>query len=214
MFDLSNLSPKRGAVKERKRLGRGPGSGTGKTCGKGHKGQKSRSGGGKGPWFEGGQMPIYRRLRKRGFKNPFRVAYQVVNLDMLSSRFKDGDRVDAQSLKEKRLIRKLHEPIKVLARGEIDKALTLSVEAVSEKAREAIEKAGGKIIVTEAPKPLEQPSEVTTEVEKPKAETIEGDSEDDTKEKTPKETSLETSEEEEKSPDPPSDEIPDETPKP
>ena len=173
---LHEMKPAAGARKPRKRLGRGPGSGTGKTCGRGHKGQKSRSGGGKGPWFEGGQMPIYRRLRKRGFKNPFRVTFQAVNLDMLSSRFQDGDTVDPQSLKEKRLIRSTHKPVKILARGEIDKALTVKVDSVSTRAREAIEKAGGEVIVTGPVERKEEPSEraptqaIERATEEPKAE--------------------------------------------
>ncbi len=153
MFDLSNLAPADGAVKEKKRKGRGPGSGLGKTAGYGHKGQKSRSGGAKPRWFEGGQMPLYRRLPKRGFSNyPFKVVYQVVNLDKLEAKFEAGEKVTKVELEKRRLIRSAEKPVKILARGEITKALEVEVDAISEKAKEKIEKAGGKVILPGAKK--------------------------------------------------------------
>ena len=145
MFDLSNLSPNPGATKRRKRVGRGPGSGHGKTATRGHKGQKARSGGGKPPWFEGGQMPLYRRLPKRGFHNPFRVEYQIVNLDQLEARFNAGDRVDKGTLLAKGLIKDPDRPVKILARGTLSKALTVVADAYSKKAKEAIVAAGGTV---------------------------------------------------------------------
>ncbi len=150
MADLSSLSPNKGAKKRKKRVGRGPGSGHGKTSGKGHKGQKSRSGGAKPVWFEGGQMPLYRRLPKRGFKNPFRIEYQVVNLDTVEKNFNAGETVNSESLFEKGLINDKSMPVKVLGRGEITKALTFEVEKVSESAKLKIEKVGGKINVKES----------------------------------------------------------------
>lgn len=150
MFDLSNLSPNPGATKRRKRVGRGPGSGHGKTATRGHKGQKARSGGAKPPWFEGGQMPLYRRLPKRGFHNPFRVEYQIVNLDQLEARFNAGDRVDKEALLAKGLIKDPDRPVKILARGTLSKALTVIADAYSEKAREAIVAAGGTVGEKEA----------------------------------------------------------------
>ncbi len=143
MWTLSNLGPKKGAKKKRKRIGRGIGSGHGKTATKGHKGQLARSGGGKGPGFEGGQMPLYRRLPKKGFKNPFRVEYQVVNLNRLEERFEAGDQVTPEVLEEKRLIRDARKPVKILARGTLTKRLVVVADAASEAARKAIEAAGG-----------------------------------------------------------------------
>jgi large subunit ribosomal protein L15 len=117
-------------------------------CGRGMNGQGARSGGGKGPGFEGGQTPWYRRLPKyRGFKNPFRTEFQVVNLVDLEARFEDGATVDAQALKERRLVSDLKAPVKVLGTGELKKKLTVTVDAVSAGAREAIEAAGGKVEV-------------------------------------------------------------------
>ncbi len=143
MWTLSNIGPKKGAKKKRKRVGRGIGSGHGKTATKGHKGQLARSGGGKGPGFEGGQMPLYRRLPKKGFKNPFRVEYQVVNLNRLEERFEDGATVTPEVLEQVRLVRDAHKPIKILARGTLTKKLTVVADAASEAARKAIEAAGG-----------------------------------------------------------------------
>jgi len=145
MITLSNLEPKKGAVKKRKRVGRGPGSGHGKTAGRGHKGEKARAGGAKPVWFEGGQMPLYRRLPKRGFKNIFRKEYEYVNLDQIESRYSEGDVVNKETLFNKGLIKRTELPVKVLGRGELTKALEFHVDKISKGAREKIEKAGGKI---------------------------------------------------------------------
>jgi large subunit ribosomal protein L15 len=150
MIDMSSLRPNKGAKKGKKRVGRGPGSGHGKTSGKGHKGQKARSGGAKPIWFEGGQMPLYRRLPKRGFKNPFRVEYQVVNLDTIERNYSAGEVVDTKSLLEKGILKDEKMPVKILGRGEISKALTFDVEKISESAKSKIEKAGGKVNVKES----------------------------------------------------------------
>jgi len=147
MIDLSNLAPNPGAKKKAKRVGRGD-----TTAGKGTKGQKARSGGAKPRWFEGGQMPLYRRLPKRGFKNPFRKEYQVVNLDRLNALFDKGAEVDREALRAKGLIKKADKPVKILARGEINKPLTVKVDAVSASAKEKIEAAGGKVLLLAAPK--------------------------------------------------------------
>lgn len=144
-MNLHDLSPVPGSRKTSKRLGQGIGSGTGKTAGKGHKGQKARSGGGVRPGFEGGQMPLSRRIPKRGFNNArFAVNYQVVNLDSLCSKFEAGQTVTVESLKAVRLIAGSDMPVKVLARGTMDRALTIQVHAFSGGAKEKIEAAGGK----------------------------------------------------------------------
>jgi len=147
-MDLSNLSPAKGAVKNRKRLGRGPGSGTGKTSGRGHKGSGQRAGGNVKPGFEGGQMPLQRRLPKHGFHNPFRVEYAVVNLADLDTQFDGGASVDPESLLQKGMVRKGRR-VKVLANGELKKALQVKAHAFSEKARASIEAAGGSAEVIE-----------------------------------------------------------------
>jgi large subunit ribosomal protein L15 len=141
--ELHNLKPAEGATKKRKRVGRGPGSGHGKTAGRGHKGQKSRSGYSRRYGFEGGQMPLVRRIPKRGFTNIFRVGYQVVNLRDLEKHFSDGDTVTVGSLTEKGLIRGDKKPVKVLASGELGKKLTVQVHAFSKNAQASIEAAGG-----------------------------------------------------------------------
>ena len=143
MFNLSNLKPGPGSVKNRKRLGRGAGSGTGKTSGKGHKGQKSRSGYKSKAWNEGGQMPLQRRLPKRGFTNIFRLEYQEVAVSKLASLGIDD--ITPEVLLEKRAVSKKGIPIKILGNGEIDKAVTVKAHAFSKSAIEKIEKAGGKI---------------------------------------------------------------------
>jgi large subunit ribosomal protein L15 len=145
-MDLSHLRPAAGAVKERKRLGRGPGSGLGKTSGKGHKGKGSRSGGNTPPGYEGGQMPLARRLPKRGFRNPFREEYRIVNLGSLD-RFAPGTIVDLAALQEAGLIRKKHKKVKILANGELTKPLTVKVQACSQQAREKVIALGGAIEV-------------------------------------------------------------------
>lgn len=141
---LDELKPATGAKKNRKRIGCGPGSGHGKTACKGHKGQRARSGTKSYPWFEGGQMPIQRRLPKRGFTNIFKTAYQVVNVKNLD-RFPADAEVDAQALYKAGLIRKKGQPVKLLGSGEIDRALKVTVDKCSKAARELIEKAGGQV---------------------------------------------------------------------
>jgi len=142
---LGNLSPAEGAKTEAKRLGRGIGSGLGKTSGKGHKGQWARSGGGVRPGFEGGQMPLIRRIPKRGFNNHFRKEYSIVNLSTLES-FEAGSVVDIDILNEKGLIKLVKGSVglKVLGNGTLTKALTVKAANFSASAKEAIEKAGGK----------------------------------------------------------------------
>jgi len=141
---LHELAPAPGSVKKAFRKGRGPASGNGKTAGRGHKGQNSRSGGGVRPGFEGGQMPLQRRLPKRGFNNyNFATRYVTVNLDDLD-RFEDGATVDAASLKEIGLIKKTLDGVKILGRGEITKKLTVKASAFSQTAKQKIESSGGK----------------------------------------------------------------------
>ena len=140
---LDELKPAEGSTFERKRVGRGIGSGTGKTSGKGHKGQNARSGGGVRPGFEGGQMPLYRRLPKRGFTNIFAKEYVAVNVSELE-RFEDGTEVTAELLKESGVISKVKDGVKILGRGEITKKLTVKVAKFSKSAQEKIEKVGGK----------------------------------------------------------------------
>ncbi|HJO57124.1 MAG TPA: 50S ribosomal protein L15 [Nitrospinaceae bacterium] len=142
---LSELRAVPGSRKNRKRLGRGPGSGTGKTSGKGQKGQKSRSGGNPHPWFEGGQMPLYRRLPKRGFTNIFRKEYTVVNVSQLEG-LDAGSPVTPEVMKEKGLIRKLGS-VKILGNGELTGAVTVHAHKFSRSAVEKIEKSGGKAIL-------------------------------------------------------------------
>jgi large subunit ribosomal protein L15 len=141
-MDLSNLKPPRGAKQTKKRVGRGPGSGLGKTAGRGHKGAQSRSGYSFKRGFEGGQMPLHRRLPKRGFTNIFRTEYAVVNLDQLEERFEAGATVTADALRQAGLVR-TRLPIKVLGRGEVTKALTVKADKFSGKAAEKIAAAGG-----------------------------------------------------------------------
>jgi large subunit ribosomal protein L15 len=140
---LSNLRPARGSTQSRKRVGRGPGSGLGKTSGKGHKGHKARTGGGTNPGFEGGQMPMFRRLPKRGFTNPFRIENQVVNLSDLK-KVSAGD-VSPETLYSAGLIGKPDAPVKLLGTGDADRAYTVRGVAFSASARAKIEAAGGKI---------------------------------------------------------------------
>lgn len=140
---LHELSPAPGSVKEGFRVGRGAGSGNGKTAGKGHKGQNARSGGGVRPGFEGGQMPLHRRIPKRGFVNIFRTEYATVNVCELN-KFEDGAVVDAKALVEAGLLKKTLDGVKVLGRGEITKKLTVNAAAFSEGAKSKIEAAGGK----------------------------------------------------------------------
>ena len=144
MLTLSNLSPNKGANRERKRVGRGQGSGRGKTATRGHKGSKARSGYGSRPGFEGGQMPLQRRLPKRGFNNIFRKEFALVQVRDLEV-FEAGSRVDREILLEAGLIEKNATLVKVLANGELSKSLTVVVDKVSQGARKKIEAAGGSI---------------------------------------------------------------------
>jgi large subunit ribosomal protein L15 len=147
-MNLHDLSPVPGSRHAAKRLGQGIGSGTGKTSGKGNKGHKSRTGGGVRPGFEGGQMPLVRRVPKRGFNNArFAKEYQVVNLGLLSSKFEGGGEVSVEELYRAGLVRSPSQPVKLLAKGEVDKAFTVKVNAVSENARKKIEAMGGKVEV-------------------------------------------------------------------
>jgi large subunit ribosomal protein L15 len=148
-MDLSNLKPPKGAKHSSKRVGRGQGSGNGKTAGRGHKGAQSRSGYKSKRGFEGGQMPLHRRLPKRGFFNLFRVDYAVVNLDVLEERFEAGTLVTPDLLVERRIING-RRPVKVLARGDIQKALTVQAHRFSGKAAEKIQAAGGTAEILDA----------------------------------------------------------------
>ncbi|HPR64746.1 MAG TPA: 50S ribosomal protein L15 [Thermoanaerobaculia bacterium] len=145
-MNLHDLTPSRGATKQKKRIGRGPGSGTGKTAGRGHKGQKSRSGYSRRIGFEGGQMPLIRRVPKRGFTNIFKKDIQVVNVEDLN-RFRKGTTITPELLKREKLIRKYGDGIKILARGELKKELTVTAHYFSAEAKKKIEDAGGKIEV-------------------------------------------------------------------
>ncbi len=140
---LHELSPAEGSAKSAYRKGRGAGSGNGKTAGKGHKGQNARSGGGVRPGFEGGQIPLYRRLPKRGFKNRFAKIYAIVNVSDLN-RFNDGDTVDLAALLECGLVGKELDGLKILGNGDITKKLTVKAKIFSAAAKEKIEAAGGK----------------------------------------------------------------------
>ena len=141
---LHELSPAPGSVKSNYRKGRGPGSGNGKTAGKGHKGQNARSGGGVRPGFEGGQLPLYRKLPKRGFKNRFAAHYAIVNVGTLNARYEDGATVTLADLMEKGVINKALDGLKVLGDGELTKKLTVEAAIFSATAKEKIEAAGGK----------------------------------------------------------------------
>ncbi len=144
MIELHNLKPEKGPRHGRKRVGRGPGSGKGKTSGRGQKGQNARSGGGVPAWFEGGQMPLQRRIPKRGFTNRNRVEYQVVNVGDLH--ILDGD-ATPESLREAGLIRTLRKPVKILGTGDAAGPISCSVHAVSAAARAKIEGAGGSVTI-------------------------------------------------------------------
>ena len=141
---LHELAPAVGSTKEVKRIGRGHGSGNGKTAGKGHKGQKARSGGSIRPGFEGGQMPLQRRMPKRGFNNIFAKEFATVNVSELEKRFEDGAVVDAQALIESGAIKSAKDGIKILGNGELSKKLTVKAAKFTAGAQEKIEKAGGK----------------------------------------------------------------------
>ncbi len=144
MLNLSNLSPQPGSRKNRKRVGRGEGSGHGKTSGKGHKGAKARSGGSLKIGFEGGQMPLQRRLPKRGFNNIFREVIAVINLHDLD-RFEDGATIDRQVLVDAGLVKKKYATVKLLGTGEVSKKFNVALNKVSAAARQKIEAAGGTV---------------------------------------------------------------------
>lgn len=141
---LHELKPAIGAVKDVKRIGRGHGSGQGKTAGKGHKGQKARSGGSIRPGFEGGQMPLQRRMPKRGFNNIFAAEFATVNVSELEKRFEDGAVVDAEALIASGVIKDAKDGVKILGNGELTKKLTVKAVKFTASAQEKIEKAGGK----------------------------------------------------------------------
>lgn len=143
VITLSTLRPAPGARRARKRIGRGPGSGTGKTAGKGHKGHKARTGGGTNPGFEGGQMPMYRRLPKRGFTNPFKVTAQPVNVGRLKAL--GGTEVTPETLHAAGLVGRPKDPVKLLAAGDADRAYVVRGLAVSAAARAKVEAAGGRV---------------------------------------------------------------------
>jgi large subunit ribosomal protein L15 len=140
---LHELSPAPGSVEKAFRVGRGAGSGNGKTAGKGHKGQNARSGGGVRPGFEGGQLPLYRRLPKRGFNNKFAAVYSIVNVEKLNV-FEDGETVNAEALVNKGIVRNVNDGIKILGKGELTKKLTVEAKIFSATAAEKIKAAGGK----------------------------------------------------------------------
>ncbi len=142
-MNLSDLSPARGATKKRKRVGRGPGSGHGKTSCRGHKGRGARSGGNTPPGYEGGQMPLQRRLPKHGFRNPTRREFAIVNLAALEQCFDSGATVDPAQLAERRMVRR-GLPVKILGEGALTKALTVQAHGFSGSAKQRIEAAGGR----------------------------------------------------------------------
>jgi large subunit ribosomal protein L15 len=143
---LHELKPNPGSVKNRKRLGRGTATGQGKTSGRGMNGQKSRSGGGVRPGFEGGQMPLYRRLPKRGFTNVFGTVYSEINVEVLNS-FEDGTEITPELLKSEKILKKQLDGVKILGNGELAKKLTVKAHKFSKSAVEKIEAAGGKVEV-------------------------------------------------------------------
>ena len=145
-MEIKDLKPAEGSTHRKKRVGRGPASGKGKTAGRGMNGQKSRAGGGQGNGFEGGPTPLARRLPKLpGFRNPNKVYYIAVNVSRLDAKYDAGETVDADSLKAKGIIKHATDPVKVLGDGEISKALTVTVDKISASAKAKIEAAGGKV---------------------------------------------------------------------
>jgi len=146
-MELHDLRPAEGSRKNRKRVGRGHGSGNGKTSGKGHKGQKARAGYSRRHGFEGGQMPLHRRLPKRGFRHQKRFAHSIVNVDLLNDTFNDGDEVSSVALIKIGLADETGGGVKILGRGEVTKKLTVRVQAISEGARKLIEGAGGTVTI-------------------------------------------------------------------
>lgn len=152
LLTLGNLSPAPGSHRTRKRLGRGIGSGLGKTAGRGHKGQRARKSGNVRPGFEGGQMKLYMRLPKRGFTNVFRKDFNVVNLDQLEAAFHSGSKVDTKALADAGLLRWPDLPVKLLGRGELTKKFELHVDQASASAQAAVEKVGGSLTMTQLKK--------------------------------------------------------------
>lgn len=147
---LHDLRPAPGSTKQRKRVGRGNAGKGGTYAGRGRKGQSARSGGGKGPYFEGGQLPFVRRLpRKRGFTNIFRVPFRIVNVERLEATFEPGDEITPETLLERGLVKKGKTPVKVLGQGDLHKALTIQAHAFSKGAREKIEAVGGTVVELE-----------------------------------------------------------------
>jgi large subunit ribosomal protein L15 len=171
-MSLNNLRPPRGAKRDRKRVGRGPGSGHGKTATRGSKGAKSRSGFRFKRGFEGGQMPLHRRVPKRGFHNPFRVEYAVVNLDTLAEVFETGSSVTPELLRERGLVRLAHAPVKVLGRGDISKQLTVHAHKFSGSAAQKIAAAGGAAELIESKRDKDERLEAE-QAQRRKAETAE-----------------------------------------
>ena len=147
MLSLNSLKPPYGAVKKKKRVGRGDSSGHGSTCGRGQKGQKARSGGQVKSYFEGGQMPLYRRLPKRGFKNIFKREYTIVNIRDLVRKFKENEEITPEKLLEVGLVKKKKQPIKILAEGDISFPLQIKIHKISQQARAKVEAAGGRVEV-------------------------------------------------------------------
>jgi len=146
MIKLHEMAPTPGSTHRRKRVGRGDASGWGKTAGRGEKGQKSRSGSTIRPFFEGGQISLFRRLPKRGFKNPDRIEYELVNLSVIEANFNAGDTVDIETLRQRGLAGKGDQPLKVLANGDITKAVTVKAVKFSAAAQSKIEAAGGTCV--------------------------------------------------------------------
>jgi large subunit ribosomal protein L15 len=144
---LHELTYAEGSKSKKKRVGRGPGSGWGKTCGKGQKGQKSRSGSGIHPWSEGGQMPLQRRLPKQGFTSIFKKEYEIVNLDHLEERFEGGTEITIELLKEANLVKKIKDGVKILGRGELTKKFHVHAHAFSKSAEEKIKAVGGEVTI-------------------------------------------------------------------
>ena len=149
---LHDLKPDKGAHRRKTRVGQGISAGKGKTAGRGTKGQGARTGGGKGPYFEGGQLPLVRRLPfKKGFSSPFKIAYQVVNVDQLERHFKRGEEVNPMALASKGLVKEVDGPIKILGGGELKAALVVKAHGFTQSAQEKIEKAGGSVETLDLP---------------------------------------------------------------
>lgn len=144
-MDLGSLEKPKGSTRKRKRVGRGHGAGQGKTSGKGHKGQKSRSGAKNRYWMEGGQMPLHRRVPKRGFKSLNPTVYQIVNIGQIAARFSEPAEVNPEAMKQAGLIKSMNKPVKILGNGEISVACTIMAQACSESAKAKVEAAGGKV---------------------------------------------------------------------